>query len=53
MGGRGGEGGSRAKPGNQLVYIYIYIYIYIEEECSSFDPKYKHINTINNHVLLN
>ena len=23
MGGRGGEGGSRAKPGNQLVYIYI------------------------------
>ena len=25
MGGRGREGGSRAKPGNQLVYIYIYI----------------------------
>ena len=26
-----------------------------EEECSLFDPKYKHINinTINNHVLLN
>ena len=24
MGGRGGEGRSRAKPGNQLVYIYIY-----------------------------
>ena len=23
----GGEGGSRAKPGNQLVNIYIYIYI--------------------------
>ena len=23
MGGRGREGGSRAKPGNQLVYIYI------------------------------
>ena len=30
MGGRGREGGSRAKPDNQLVYnIYIYIYIYI------------------------
>ena len=28
MGGRAREGGSRAKPGNQLVYIYIYIYIY-------------------------
>ena len=26
-----------------------------EEECSLFDPKYKHINinTLNNHVILN
>ena len=30
MGGRGGEGGSRAKPGNQLVYIYICIAYYID-----------------------
>ena len=29
MGGRAREGGCRAKPGNQLVYIYVYVYIFI------------------------